>query len=118
VAQPNPTIIDKIIGVYWSPKNVKIEIYKKDDKYFVKSICSLTKRKDLKNLSTSLKERDLVSIELFTNFIYKDGTYEDDKIYYPESGKTYGCKINISGKSLKGRGYIGISLFGRIEIFE
>ena len=102
---------DKIIGVYWSPKkDVKIEIYKKGDRYFGKSIWTATKRKDLKNPNASLRERDLLGTELFTNFIYKDGTYEDGKIYDSESGKTYDCKMSFKGESLKVRGYIGISL--------
>ena len=118
-AKSNTSVADKIIGVYWSPKkDAKIEIYKKGDMYFGKSIWSSTKRKDLKNPNPALRERDLLGIELFTNFAYKDGTYEDGKIYNPESGKTYDCKMSFSGKNPKVRGYVGISLFGRTEIFE
>jgi uncharacterized protein (DUF2147 family) len=118
-AKSNPGVADKIIGVYWSPKkDAKIEIYKKGDLYFGKSIWSETKRKDVKNPNPSLRERDLLGTELFTNFIYKDGSYADGKIYDPESGKTYDCKMSFNGKNLKVRGYIGISLFGRTEMFE
>jgi len=119
VAQPGQAVADKIIGTYWSPKkDAKIEIYKKDGRYFGKSIWLLTGRRDLKNPNTSLRERELVGVELFTNFLYKDGAYEDGKIYDPESGKTYDCKMSFNGKNLKVRGYVGISLFGRTEIFE
>ncbi|HEX8334148.1 MAG TPA: DUF2147 domain-containing protein [Segetibacter sp.] len=112
-------VADKIIGVYWSPKkDAKIEIYKKGDLYFGKSIWSSTNRKDTKNPNPTLRQRDLLGVELFTNFVYKDGTYEDGKIYDPESGKTYDCKMSFIGKNLKVRGFIGISLFGRTEIFE
>jgi uncharacterized protein (DUF2147 family) len=118
-AKSNPGAADKIIGVYWSPKkDAKIEIFKKGDKYFGKSIWTETKRKDLKNSNPSLRERDLLGTELFTNFINKDDAYEDGKIYDPESGKTYDCKMSFVGNNLKVRGYIGISLFGRTEIFE
>ena len=72
----------------------------------------------LKEPNPALRERDVLGVELFTNFIFKDGTYEDGKIYDPESGKTYDCKMSFSGKSLKVRGYIGITLFGRTEMFE
>ncbi|WP_018611717.1 DUF2147 domain-containing protein [Segetibacter koreensis] len=110
---------DKIIGVYWSPKkDAKIEIFKKGDRYFGKSIWIETTRKDLKNPNPSLRERDLLGTELFTNFIYKGGSYEDGKIYDPESGKTYDCKMSFDGKRLKVRGYIGITLLGRTEMFE
>ncbi|MCW3112150.1 MAG: peptide protein [Segetibacter sp.] len=118
-ANSNSGAADKIIGVYWSPKkDAKIEIYKKSDTYFGKSIWTETKRKDLKNPNPSLRDRELLGTDLFTNFVYKHGTYEDGKIYDPESGKTYDCKISFNGKSLKVRGYIGISLFGRTETFD
>jgi uncharacterized protein (DUF2147 family) len=116
-ANANPA--DKIIGVYWSPKkDAKIEIFKKDQKYFGKTIWSSTQRKDLKNPDHSLRNRDLLGIELFTSFTYDDGVYIDGHIYDPESGKTYDCKMALNGNTLKVRGYIGISLFGRTEIFE
>ncbi|MDB5247866.1 MAG: peptide protein [Segetibacter sp.] len=117
--QTRQNAADKIIGVYWSPKqDAKIEIYKKGDKYFGKSAWSSTKRKDSKNPNASLRDRELLGVELFTNFVYKGGLYEDGKIYDPESGKTYDCKMSLVGGKLKVRGYIGISLFGRTEIFE
>jgi uncharacterized protein (DUF2147 family) len=110
---------DKIIGIYWSPKkDARIEIYKKDGKFFGKSIWTETRRKDLKNPKEVLRQRDLLGIDLFTNFVFNDGTYEDGKIYDPESGKTYDCKMTVNGNILKVRSFIGISLFGRTEIFQ
>ena len=44
-------------------------------------------------------------------------TYKDGTIYDPKSGKTYSCKMTIDGNKLKIRGYIGISLFGRTEVW-
>ena len=119
VAQTNGIAADNIIGTYWSPKkDAKIEIYKKENKYFGKSTWLLTKRKDQKNPNTALRERDLLGVELLTNFSYKDGAYGNGEIYDPESGKTYNCKISFNGRNLKVRGYIGISLLGRTEVFE
>ncbi|GAB2841306.1 DUF2147 domain-containing protein [Ferruginibacter profundus] len=110
---------NEIIGIYWSPKkDAKIEIYKKGDRYFGKSVWVARPGKDIKNPNESLQKRDLLGIELLTGFSYDDGTYSDGKIYDPESGKTYSCKMTLSGDKLKVRGYIGISLFGRTEIFE
>ncbi|MEO8772649.1 MAG: DUF2147 domain-containing protein, partial [Ferruginibacter sp.] len=64
------------------------------------------------------RKRDVLGIELLTNFSYNDGTYTDGKIYDPESGKTYDCKMSLAGVNLTVRGYVGFSLFGRTEIFE
>ena len=119
VAQSTVNPADKIIGIYWSPKkDAKIEIFKKGDKYFGKSVWSSTRRKDLKNPDESLKKRDLLGVELLTNFTYGDNTYNNGKIYDPNSGKTYDCKISFNGINLKVRGYVGISLFGRTAILE
>jgi uncharacterized protein (DUF2147 family) len=118
-AKPDQSSGDNIIGIYWSPKkDAKIEIYKKDGKYFGKTIWTETNKKDLKNPKETLRQRDLLGIDLFTNFVFDEGSYEHGKIYDPESGKTYDCKITPNGKTLKVRGFIGISLFGRTEIFE
>jgi uncharacterized protein (DUF2147 family) len=118
-AQQEQSAADKITGLYWSPKkDAKIEIYKKGDRYYGKSVWVNVNRKDDKNPNETLQKRDVLGIELLSNFSYNDGTWSDGKIYDPESGKTYDCKMNINGNSLKVRGYIGISLFGRTEIFE
>jgi uncharacterized protein (DUF2147 family) len=118
-ANVNPKNADEIIGVYWSPKkDAKIEIYKKDNRYYGRSVWVASMRKDFKNPDESLKNRDVLGIELLTGFSFNSESYTDGKIYDPESGKTYDCKMILTDKILKVRGYIGISLFGRTEIFE
>lgn len=110
---------DKILGVFWSPKkDAKIEIYKKGSFYYGKSIWVATLRKDTENPNDVLQKRDILGIELLSNFKYNDGEYTNGRIYDPESGKTYDCKMNLLGNKLKVRGFIGISLFGCTEIFE
>ncbi|MEJ0105508.1 MAG: DUF2147 domain-containing protein [Bacteroidota bacterium] len=110
---------DKINGLYWSPKkDAKIEIFKKGNRYFGKSVWVAVPRKDNQNPDKDLKKRELLGAELLTDFSYSDGTYTEGKIYDPESGKLYDCKITMIGDNLKVRGYVGISLFGRTEIFE
>ena len=116
-AKSDPGVADKIMGVYWSPKkDAKIEIFKKGDRYFGKSTWTETRRKDLKNPNLSLRERDLLGTELFTNFLYKDGTYGDGKIYDPEAGKTYSCYMKMeSQNTMEVKGYIGFSLIGKSQ---
>ena len=118
-AYVHPKNADEIVGVYWSPKkDAKIEIYKRGNHYYGKSIWVASMRKDAKNPDESLKNRDVLGIELLTGFSFNDNSYTDGKIYDPESGKTYDCKMTLNNKILKVRGYIGISLFGRTETFE
>lgn len=110
---------DKIIGVYWSPKkDAKIEMYRSGDRYFGRTIWAANPKKDTENPDRKLRSRSLLGLDLLTNFSYNDGTYTDGQVYDPENGKTYSCKISFSGQHLKVRGYVGISLFGRTEIFE
>ena len=118
-AQTNQKTSDQIAGLYWSPKkDAKIEIYKKGELYFGKSVWVANPRKDDKNPNETLKTREVLGIELLTSFSYDDGVYNSGRIYDPESGKTYDCKMTLIGNDLKVRGYIGISLFGRTEIFQ
>lgn len=118
-AQTNQKAADQITGLYWSPKkDAKIEIYKKGEQYFGKSIWVANARKDNKNPNEALKTREVLGIELLSNFSFDQGVYKSGRIYDPESGKTYDCKMTLIGDDLKVRGYIGISLFGRTEIFK
>ncbi len=118
-SQTRVTTAYQVTGLYWSPKkDAKIEIYKKADKYFGRSVWVASPRKDTKNPDPALQSRDVLGIELLTDFTYENGNYKGGKIYDPESGKTYDCKMNLVGDNLKVRGYIGISLFGRTETFE
>ncbi len=108
-----------VIGTYWSPKkDAKIEIYLKAGKYSGRFTWLATPRKDTKNPNKSLQNRDVLGLELLTNFSFEDGSYTSGEIYDPETGKTYSCKMSLTGNKLKVRGYIGISLFGRTEYFE
>lgn len=110
---------NEIIGFYWSPKkDAKIEIYLKGQQYFGKFVWAATPRKDIKNPTKSLQNRDVLGLEFLTGFSYDDEIYKGGEIYDPETGKTYSCKMSLEGNKLKVRGYIGISLFGRTEIFE
>ncbi len=108
-----------IIGSYWSPKkDAKIEIYLKGQEYFGKFVWLKLPKQDDKNPVRSLQRRAVLGLEFLTGFSFSNGVYSNGEIYDPETGKTYSCKMTIEGNNLKVRGYIGISLFGRTEIFE
>jgi len=110
---------DRIIGLYWSPKkDAKIEIYKKGDRFFGRSVWLAAPKKDIANPDKLLRQRDVLGVDLLTNFRYDAEDYTGGKVYDPANGKTYNCEISFTGQDLKVRGYIGISLLGRTEIFE
>ncbi|MGI5864736.1 MAG: DUF2147 domain-containing protein [Myxococcales bacterium] len=77
--------------------------------------------RDRENPDDKLKTRPLIGLPLLEGFTYEgDGTWEDGTIYDPENGKTYKCIIKIAdgGKTLKVRGFIGISLIGRTTVWK
>ncbi|RYE20080.1 MAG: DUF2147 domain-containing protein, partial [Sphingobacteriaceae bacterium] len=104
----------------------RVEIYKKGDTYAGKIIWLKEQNKadgkpvtDSKNPNTALRNRPILNLELIKNFVYKgDNSWENGEIYDAQSGKTYNSKISMSGNDqLNLRGFVGISLFGRTEIW-
>lgn len=49
-----------------------------------------------------------------------DKNWSGGKILDPKNGKTYSCKLEVidDGKKLKLRGFIGLSLLGRTQVWE
>ncbi|WP_363152403.1 DUF2147 domain-containing protein [uncultured Mucilaginibacter sp.] len=117
---------DAILGKWLNPNGEdQIWIYKKGDKYFgklgwIKFPDRNGKPKmDENNPDPALKTRPDLNLELLKDFTFNGETYEDGTIYDPKSGKTYSCKMTLidNNNTLKIRGYIGISLFGRTEVW-
>ena len=76
-------------------------------------------RLDVNNPDGGQRARPLCGLTIGTGFA-PDGTdaAKDGKIYDPLSGKTYSAKMERSGDALKLRGFIGISLLGRTEVWH
>jgi uncharacterized protein (DUF2147 family) len=117
---------DAVLGSWVNPSGEDhILIYKKGNKYFGKLDWIKhpndehgNPKTDYKNPDKALQTRPDLGLELLKDFTYKgDQVYEDGTIYDPKSGKTYSCKMTLEGSSLKIRGFIGISLLGRTEIW-
>jgi uncharacterized protein (DUF2147 family) len=105
----------------------QILIYKKGDKYsgrltWIKEIRDEKGqiKRDSKNPDPSLRNRPLLGSEILNNFDYLgNGTWGNGTIYDPKTGKTYSCKITrLNNNQLSIRGYVGISLLGRTEIWK
>ena len=62
----------------------------------------------------------VIGLLILTGFKFNgDDKWEGGKIYDPESGKTYSSNLTLQDKNtLKVRGYVGISLFGRTEVWS
>ena len=116
---------DAILGQWANPNGQDhILIYKKGNKYFGKldwikfpNDEQGNPKTDKNNPDKALQSRPDLGLELLKDFTFDGKTYEDGTIYDPKSGKTYSCKMTLVGNTLKIRGYIGISLFGRTEVW-
>jgi uncharacterized protein (DUF2147 family) len=115
---------DAIVGKWLNASGEdQIWIYKKGDKYFgklgwIKFPDKNGKPKmDENNPDPQLKTRPALNLELLRDFTFNGETWENGTIYDPKSGKTYSCKMSLKDNTLKIRGYIGISLLGRTEVW-
>ncbi len=69
-----------------------------------------------------LKDKPILGMTFMWDFVEtKSGEkWENGEILDPENGKIYSCKLTLEdeGKKLDVRGFIGISLFGRTQVWE
>jgi uncharacterized protein (DUF2147 family) len=115
------------VGKWLNPSGEgQIEIYKKGDKYFGKLVWikepndeNGKPKTDIQNPNASLKNKPVLGIELLKGFVFEDNRWTDGSIYDPKSGKTYSCNLTLKDNNrLNVRGYIGISLLGRSEVWK
>lgn len=67
----------------------------------------------------ALQDQPIIGMTILTG-LKKDGdSYSGGQIVDPASGKTYKSKLNVAedGKKLNMRGYIGIPMLGRTQIW-
>lgn len=75
---------------------------------------------DENNPDEILRDRKIVGLKLLNGFVPGDepGVWVKGTIYNPEDGDTYKCTMRLNGEgSLKVRGYVGIPLFGKTQIW-
>jgi uncharacterized protein (DUF2147 family) len=110
-----------------------VEVFEKDGKYYGKLIwleepiypdddeggMAGQTKVDRENPDESLRARPILGLEIMQDFEYVgDGKYKKGTIYAPDEGKTYKCKLTLDENGdLKVRGYIGVSLIGRTEVW-
>jgi uncharacterized protein (DUF2147 family) len=116
---------DAVLGKWWFPKkNGQFEIKKANGIYSGRVIAyDDPDALDKHNPDPALAKRKFVGIEMLSNFQYDPARnqWSEGTIYDGDSGKTYSCTLWFEkGKpnELRGRGYIGISLLGRTEVFQ
>jgi uncharacterized protein (DUF2147 family) len=119
---------DAVVGTWLTePKNAKVKIFRRGGAYFGKVVWLKEPNNekgepklDKENPEEKLRNRPIMGLELLRDFVYdEDLVWEDGEIYDPKNGKTYSCKMTLSAdrRTLDVRGYIGISLIGRTQVW-
>ena len=125
-AQGQNTGADAILGEWLTDKDeAVVEIYVCGDRYCGKIVWLKepknpdgTDKLDAENPEPSKSGRPIIGLVMVWDFRYDgDGRWVDGRIYDPDNGKTYSCKMNLEGDKLNVRGYIGFSLFGRTTVW-
>jgi len=126
---------EELLGSWITPEDkAVIEIYEQNGAYYGKFI-SLKEplyaeghesglagqaKVDRNNPDASKHNDPIIGLNLLRGFTYKgDHTWHKGRIYDPENGKDYKCTIKLQKDgTLKVRGFVGISLFGRTQIWR
>ncbi len=76
-------------------------------------------RRDEKNPDEAKRGQAVLGLRIVSGLRRDGDGYEEGTVYDAKSGKTYRCKASLSdaGQKLKLRGFVGVSLFGRTEVW-
>lgn len=116
---------DDITGVWLTAgkEPAKIHIYRSGERYYGKIIWLQIPgengklRTDINNPDKTKRSSSVIGLILLTGFKFNgDDEWKGGDIYDPENGKTYSSYMYLKDRyTLRVRGYVGISLFGRTE---
>ena len=98
-----------------------VEIYKKSDgKYYGKVSQLLIKPADpnCTSCKDDRKGKPILGLEIIRGLVKDGEEFTGGTITDPKTGKTYKCTITRTGDKLNVRGYMGVSLFGRSQVWQ
>ncbi len=114
-----------ILGEWWSSaKDARIDMTVQDDKVFGKITWVRPEEEnklDEKNPDPKLRSQKVLGLVILKDFKLENEGWIDGSIYDPKSGKTYSCKMSLDKSDrdkLNIRGYVGVPMFGRSEVFS
>ena len=118
---------DAIIGEWYTKDNKALVQVVKTDNIYSGKIVLLKEPKnddgseklDTNNPDESKQANPIIGLNLVNGFVYKGkNKWGEGTIYDPDNGKTYSCKMMLKkDDTLKVRGFIGISLIGRTQVW-
>ncbi len=111
---------EAVLGTWLVPKeDARVTIYKCQDKFCGKITWLKTPEDlDTKNPDPAKRSEKILGMDILWGFSFNGDQWVGGRIYDPDSGKTYRCKMWLkSATRLNLKGYVGIPLFGRTEIW-
>ena len=113
-------------GVWFNTKkDGKIKIYEIDDKFYGEIVWLLElfdendgkPKRDINNPDDSKHDDLIIGLNVLKGLVFNEkNVWDSGKIYDPENGKTYSCKMTLKDNDhLDVRGFVGFSLLGRTE---
>lgn len=119
---------DDIIGI-WMNENgeARVQIYREGDHYYGKIVWLKNPndpkrggaKTDFNNPDPALRGKPIMGLVILRNFTYSDGEWSGGRVYDPQNGKDYRCYMKLKDPgTMSMRGYIGVSLLGRTEIWK
>lgn len=97
-----------------------VEIFKKSDGKYYGKIVQLLQKPENENCvacKDDRKNKPLIGLEIIRGLKMEGKEFTGGTITDPKSGKTYKCTITRNGDKLNVRGYVGISLMGRTQVW-
>lgn len=98
-----------------------VEIFKKNDgKYYGKVSKLLIKPADpnCSKCKDDRKGKPVLGMEVIRGLVKEGDSFTGGTITDPKTGKSYKCTIKKDGDKLNVRGYIGLSTFGRTQVWH
>jgi len=98
-----------------------VEIWKKSDgKYYGKVSQLLIKPADSNctGCKDDRKGKPILGMEIIRGLAKDGDEFTGGTITDPKTGKTYKCTITRSGDKLNVRGYMGVSILGRTQVWQ
>lgn len=111
---------DSALGIWLVPKeDAKVTIYKCGENFCGKITWLKTPEDlDTKNKDPEKRKNKILGMDMLWGFTFKNNEWVGGQIYDPDSGNTYKCKMWLkSDDKLNVKGFVGIPLFGRSEIW-
>ena len=100
-------------GAFYCGKIVDLEekVYPPDDEMGMAGQAKV----DRLNPETGRRDQPIIGLVIVEGFTFDGEMWRGGRIYDPDRGKTYRCKMRLidDGKRLYVRGFIGVSLLGR-----